>query len=174
MAKAKSLYLRVQIILWSFVLSFAVAVFFLAYIVHELSHALACYLFNIPFAFYFDHVVPLVAPTGISAIVIGLAGGLGEALSSLLCFYAITHLEKRGQNWFFASIGLELGFLTVAVIGFANSIWEGFFHANYESMLNDQTVVFWLFVPALLVSLAYIMKRYRRNYPLLLSQKPKQ
>lgn len=93
---------RLLIITVTFIVGILIGFYFFSQSVHEFGHAVACWFFNIPFVYSTSHVdtIPL---TGISNTVIGIAGGLFEALAALIFFWLMTVIEKR----FFSSSSLD-------------------------------------------------------------------
>jgi hypothetical protein len=142
---------RILIPFVTFIVGLPVSVVLFGEIVHEESHAIACMLFNVPFRMFISHVntIPL---TGVPKIVVGLAGGIGEALISLLFFWSATIFEKKNSNWFLGAIGFEIAFLAMAFMGFINSIWEGLFNDSYQVILNNPTILLTLLILTILFS----------------------
>lgn len=146
-------------------------------VAHENSHAIACLIFGLSIHSYsFTHVVYEQSPDPLVNICVGLAGGVGQTLLSLLFFWYVTTLEKRAlrQTAFsrmFESkrspmlgivCGVELALLTVAFHGVANAIWEGFFFESY-SKLHDN-IVLWgiILLFSSIISFIILQTRYRR------------
>jgi len=58
--------------------------FLLGNFVHEISHAMACLLFGLPHSLSWGQVVYLESPDPLVNVFVRLAGGMGQALFSLL------------------------------------------------------------------------------------------
>jgi hypothetical protein len=151
---------RIIILMATLFVGLPIGVFLFGQLVHEESHALACLFFKVPFIFSSSHVdtIPL---TGIPSMVIGLSGGIGEALVSLLFFRLMTIIEKQKGKWFWGAIGFEIAFLAMVFTGVANSIWEGFFNKSYQANFNNNIAVLSLLSSALILS-TYILVRQKQ------------
>jgi hypothetical protein len=139
----------------AFLSSYFFAVFFFGLIVHEASHALVCLIFGIPFAW------------SLTQTLIYLAGGIGESLASLICFWMLTKMENKPiakllshQNRLSMIFASELVFLAMGFHGFANGIWEGFFPASYAPIHNNAAIWDTIFAISLILAIAINYKRY--------------
>ncbi len=160
----------------SFIIGLILSSFLLGMIVHENSHVLACLVFGLQIESYsLSYVTYVVSPNVLVNIIVRLAGGIGQALVSLLFFWNIVNLEGRAfRKTFFENLfnnknppilgpvfGLELAFLTIAFHGIVNAIWEGFFFENYE-LLHDNTILWGLIIlGSTIVSIFILKKRYQ-------------
>ena len=142
--------------------------FFFAMICHELSHVLAAVIFGLPFSdLSLTHVLVVRSPLPWVNMLIGLAGGLGQAFASLLVLAGLITLEKRAQREGLlertVSFGYRLGFLTVALQGFSFAMWEGVALASYQQVHNS----FWRsgssFVACTLVAFYLLYQESRRR-----------
>ena len=85
----------------TFVIGLPIGIFLFASVAHEVGHSLVLLSFKIPFTFSLTHVTVQIPLTGIPSIVVGLSGGIGEALSAILSFLLAVHFEKEEQNMVF-------------------------------------------------------------------------
>jgi hypothetical protein len=153
--------------------------FFFGMIIHEESHAVACLLFRVPIVSWsFDRVVYETSPSNYVNVLIGLAGGLGQALASLVFFlYARSYLVKYGKNTILQkegfeerssiladfTFGFEASFLAIAFHGIINSLVEGFFHDIYVGIHSDSLI--WLGILALSLAVAsFILYSHQHIY----------
>jgi hypothetical protein len=134
-----------------------IGIYFLGQIVHEESHALACILLGVPFI-YSSTQVNTIALSGFSGTVVGLSGGLGEALVALFFFWISTFFEKHKSNWFLAAIGFEIAFLTFVFMGISNAIWEGLFNESYKMNFSNPITLSVLFLPSMIISALLVQK----------------
>ena len=150
-------YFRVQIPIMTTLIGLCIGVVVFGMIVHESSHALACIFLKVPFTYSIFQVntVPL---TGITAIFMGLSGGIAELFVSLLAFWLVTFLEKRGLNWFLGAIGFEIAFLTMVFLGVINSLWEGLFYDSYQLVYNNPPFLLVLFLLTFGISFIVVKK----------------
>jgi hypothetical protein len=151
---------RLTIVTVTFIVGILVGVFLFSQSVHEDGHAIACWFFKVPFVYSTSHVdtIPL---TGIPNIVIGLAGGLFEALVALFFFLLMTVIEKQKGKWFWGAVGFEIPFLAIVLTGLVNAVWEGFFTLNYKLNFDNSTAVFMLFGSTLVLSALILMVKKR-------------
>ncbi len=140
-----------------------IGIFLLGQIVHEEGHALVCIALNIPFS-YSSTQVNTIPLSGVSGAIVGLSGGLGEALVALIFFWIATFFEKHNSNWFLAAIGLETAFLTFVFMGISNAIWEGLFNASYQLNFNNPFTLSILFLPCMVSSTMIVLKLKRKKY----------
>jgi hypothetical protein len=129
----------------TFVVVLAIGGVFFGWLVHETAHTLGCIAFGLEYSWSLRRVVYVTSPTPLVNLVVRLAGGAGEALSSLGFFWFARNrlmMLKEEIVWqrtfgcprsvkvsiFF---GLELALLTTVFHGFIMGIWEGFFFESY-------------------------------------------
>lgn len=153
-------YLRVLILIITISVGLCVGVVLFGMIVHENSHALACIFLKVPFTYSIFQVTPLLPVSGLTATIIGLSGGIGEALVSLFFFWLVTFCEKRNAKWFLGAIGFEIAFLTMVFLGLTNSLWEGLFYNNYQLVYNNPAILSALFLSTLGISF-YVVKKWK-------------
>jgi len=158
----------------AFLIGLFLGVFFFGMLIHESSHAIICLLFQLPFSWSLTQIVYIRSPNPLVNILVGLAGGMGQALFSLFFFWYSTFLEKRilAKNFFnklfrerrlpILSIlfGFEVAFLTIAFHGVINAIWEGLFYRSYVQ-IHDVFVLWWAIILICgLISFYIIYRRY--------------
>lgn len=153
-------YDRVLTLTFAFIVGLFVGVFLFGQLVHEESHALAAWLFKVPFVYSSTHVdtIPL---TGIPNLSIGLAGGFGEAIVGSLFFWLMTLIEKQKGRWFWGAVGFEIAFLALVFTGITNAIWEGIFNQSYKLNFNNSTAILILFVSMLILS-SFVINRQKK------------
>ncbi len=151
---------RLLILTVTFIVGILVGVFLFSQSVHEDGHAIACWFFKVPFVYSTSHVdtIPL---TGIPNTVIGLAGGLFEALVALFFFLLMTGIEKQRGKWFWGAVGFEIPFLAIVLTGIVNAVWEGFFTLNYKQNFDNSIAAFMLFGTTLVLSALVLMIKKR-------------
>ena len=143
-----------------------------AVIVHEQCHVLACIIFNVPVEFTLFHVVyDSQNLSALTQIIIGAAGGFGQAISSLSFFevaflYGQYALERRYKKWFLAAIGAEIAFFTIVIMGLVTAVWEGFFLDNYVLYYKNQVAFLVLVILSMVLS-TYIVLRLNKRKRLL-------
>ena len=146
--------------------------FLFGMVIHESSHAIVCILFGLPYSWSLTHVVFVSSPDPLVNILVGLAGGIGQALVSLFFFWYATTWEKRT---FVKSLsdfrrppllsmvfGFQLAFLTIAFQGIVNAIWEGLFHQSYEQIYANILLWSTVLVFSGTISLYIVYRRYLR------------
>ena len=162
MTDYKALYKNFMIAMLSFVVGLVtIGVYVLGGVVHESGHAIACFLLKVPFSFAMFHVTPKVSVSGLPQTIIGLSGGLMEALVSVLCLWIVSFREKRGSNWFSFTVGVETLLLTMFFVGAINSAFEGFFHTTYQAYSSNTFVVLAIFAPSVLISIFIIIWKFK-------------
>lgn len=128
------------------VLAFIFGAFLFGSVAHETSHAIVCLLFGLPFSWSLTQVTFMASSDPWVNTLVKLAGGMGQALVSLLFVWYLLILEKYALRkspdalrLFTRSIffGFELSFLTIGLQGVVNGVWEGFFFPNYEQIHAD-------------------------------------
>lgn len=134
----------------SFLISLSIIESFGA-LIHETGHALACLLLGLPFYMTSTSVVYAHAhPNSPAGILVGLAGGLLQALFSLILFWFATIWEKKvlfkkasdfKRLKLFMVFGAKVGFLTMTFKAAINGILEGLFYQSYLQIHSDAT--FW-------------------------------
>ncbi len=130
-------------------------------IAHESSHALMVRIFGLPFKYSLAQVIyDSTNASEIAKTLIGFAGGIGQAVTSLISFWLVTCLEKRKVNLFLLAIGFEIAFLSIAFMGIINSVWEGFFYSSYVDYYSSSTI-FSVEIILSMVTSAYIIKKWR-------------
>ncbi len=145
--------------------------FIFGIVIHEVSHAIACLCLNIP--------IKSISMTGVSYtpsanptanLIAGAAGGIGQAVLSLLVYMYLTKLETKVLPSFSASsrrsilkagivFGSELALLPFALLGVVTAVWEGGFFLNY-TQYNNSLVMAPIFVVCFLFSYYVISKRF--------------
>jgi hypothetical protein len=150
--------------------SYLVGMFFFGMVCHELSHVLAAVIFGLPFSdLSLTHVLVVRSPLAWQNMVVGLAGGIGQAVSSLLFLVCLSRLEKRFQLEGLlkrtVSFGYRLGFLTIALQGFTFAAWEGIFLMSYLQVHNSLWRSGSSFVACTLVAFYLLYRESRRRLP---------
>lgn len=121
------------------VLAFIFGAFLFGSVAHETSHAIVCLLFGLPFSWSLTQVTFMASSDPWVNTLVKLAGGMGQALVSLLFVWYLLILEKYALRkspdalrLFTRSIffGFELSFLTIGLQGVVNGVWEGFFFSK--------------------------------------------
>jgi len=132
-------------------LGLSIGGFLLGNLLHESSHAMACLLFGLPYSLSWGQVVYAESPNPVVNIFVRLAGGMGQALFSLLFFlYARRYLTMQKTKVTFQKIfngrrlpeigllfGFELAFLTIAFHGVITGIVEGLFYQSYVQTCDN-------------------------------------
>ncbi len=149
----------------TFTTGFILGTTFFGLIVHEGGQAIALLAFKIPFHYSLTQATPLVPVTGIADVVVGLSGGAAEALAALLAYWLATVLEKRGEYWFLAAIGLEIAFMSMVFMGVVNSVWEGFFRDSYLTIYHNSATTAVLYFVCILLSY-YLVNRHVSKMPI--------
>lgn len=130
-------------------------------VAHENSHALVCLFFGLPYRYSLSQITYYTPNASqITQIIVGASGGIGQALSSLVFFGEVTFLENRNAKWFLSAFGFEIAFLTIAFMGIVNSIWEGFFHDNYDKYYNN-AIIFTVLAVSMMGLSAYVVNRWK-------------
>jgi len=150
-------YVNIQIPFFVAIIGLSISVPLFGYLIHESSHALGCIIFNIPFNYSLSYVTPLVDVSRTPFVIIGLMGGFGEALGSLLTFCMAIYFEKRSAKWFLAMTGLEVAFLTMVIMGIINSVMEGLFYQIYQNIFNNAATLLLLFSLAILAATSIVI-----------------
>lgn len=151
---------RLMIITVTFIVGILIGVLLFSQSVHEDGHAIACWYFKVPFVYSTSHVdtIPL---TGTPNVVIGLAGGLFEALVAFFFFLMMSVIERQRGKWFWGAVGFEIPFLAIVLTGIVNAVWEGFFTLNYQQNFNNNIAAFMLFASTLVLSAIVLMIKKR-------------
>jgi hypothetical protein len=150
--------IKVLTIIATALIGFSTLGFLAGTIVHEESHAVACLLLGAPIASWsWDHVEYVRSSNNYVNVLIGLAGGFGQALFSFIFLFYFRYLlvkfepkiafqkvilEKRLTIIPSIFFGLEIVLLGTALHGIANSVVEGFFYDVYVQIHGDTTL--WL------------------------------
>lgn len=152
----------------AFLLSSGFGLFFFGMVWHELSHVIAAMIFGLPYRdLSLSGVLVLRSPVPYVNTAVGLAGGIGQALSSLVFLWGLIRFEKlilteRSASllWHTLSFGYRLAFLTIAVEGFVVSIWEGFFPANYQQTVGNLAIAGTLFLTCTLIAFHLLYRKH--------------
>ena len=154
----------------AFLIGLSIGGFLFGMVVHENSHAIVCILFGLPFLWSLTQVVYVKSLNPLVNILVGLAGGTGQAVFSLFFLWYATTWEKRA---FVKSLsdfrrppllsmlfGFELAFLTIALHGILNAIWEGLFYQSYVQIYAN--VILWAIILVFsgIISFYIVYKRY--------------
>ena len=145
-------------------------------LVHESGHAIVCLLFRLPYSWSWSQVVYLRSPNPLVNNFVGLAGGMAQALFSLLFFWYVITLEKKVlvqslYNKLFKErrspkrsilFGFELAFLTIAFHGVINGIWEGLFYQSYDQIHDNFLVWGTIILLCGIISFYILCKRQSR------------
>ena len=143
-------------------------------LVHESSHALVCLFFGLPYSWSWRQVVYERNRDALVNVFVGLTGGIGQAMFSLIFFWYLTTLEKvvlaqslygtlfeeRRSPKLSILLGFELAFLTIAFHGVVNGIWEGLFYQSYEQVYDNFALWGIIILVCGAVSLYIIRRRY--------------
>lgn len=165
---------------WDLILFFVAAslpsllvAYFLALWLHESFHALVCSLFGIPFSWSLIQVNHAEIKSPWVNSLFNFAGGIGQASVLLFGFWLSIKTEARvashrisnPQRCFGVILSSEWSFLTWALQGFVNGIWEGFFNTNYQRYYNNPAIEYSIVALCLVISLGIVYRLRQKKNP---------
>lgn len=163
------------VVIASSLLGFCGGAFIFGMVVHENSHAIACLLLRVRIHSYSIYQVVYETSSDPRVnVLIGVSGGIGQALFSFFFFWYVTTWEKRIFMEIFSKklmgfkkteklgvlLGFEISFFALFLHGIVNAIWEGFFYSNYLEFHDNLALIAIILFFCLLVSFLVSRKRY--------------